>query len=369
MEPSESGRKRVLIVDDEESIRNMLSGFLRSRGFETETASNGEQALDLLGKFPFHLVLSDLNMPGMNGLELLSRIRQSHADVGVLMLTGCEDVAMAVDAMKAGALDYVQKPFDLDEVEALLRAALGKREEQLREASHVRDLERMVQDQSVELRRLLGDLHVASEVTMEALVTALDARERETYAHSRRVGEYAVHLAQTMGVSGPELETVRRGATLHDIGKIGISDSILLKPGALTDSEWAQMRRHPQIGYWILNGIAPFQDAADIVLSHHERYDGRGYPRHLHGAGIPLGARIFSVVDSLDAITEDRPYQKGRSYEEARQEIARNAGTQFDPKVVDRFLQVPAHVWREIRDRTLARTPRPRAEIHPLVLT
>jgi response regulator RpfG family c-di-GMP phosphodiesterase len=369
MGPSESGRKRILIVDDEESIRTMLAGFLRSRGFDAETAADAAQALALLEQQPFDLVLSDVNMPGMNGIELLSRIRRSHAAVGVLMLTGCEDVSMAVDAMKSGALDYVQKPFDLDEVVALIRDALGRRDEKLREASHVQNLERLVQDQSAELRRLLGDLHEASEVTLEALVTALDARERETYAHSRRVGEYAVHLARTMGIEGAALETVRRGATLHDLGKIGISDTILLKPGALTDSEWAQMRRHPQIGYWILKGIPEFHDAAGIVLSHHERFDGRGYPRHLTGVEIPLGARIFSVVDSLDAMTEDRPYHRGQSYDEARREIAGNSGTQFDPQVVDHFLQVPPHVWREIRERTLQQKPGPEAEITPLVLT
>lgn len=369
MGPSDSKRKRILIVDDEASIRMLLGGFLRSRGFDTETAANAAAALELLERKRFDLVLSDVNMPGMNGIELLSRIRHSHASVGVLMLTGCEDISLAVEAMKAGALDYVQKPFDLNEVAVLIHDALARREEKLREESHVKDLERLVQDQSAELRRLLGDLHVASEVTVNALVTALDARERETYAHSRRVGEYAVHLAQTMGVQDSELETVRRGAMLHDIGKIGISDTILLKPGALTDPEWAQIRRHPQIGYWILKGIAPFQDAAEIVLSHHERFDGRGYPRHLRGEEIPLGARIFSVVDSLDAITEDRPYHRAQSYEEARQEIAGNAGTQFDPVVVDRFLQVPPQVWREIRERTLSEKPRAQAEITPLVVT
>lgn len=369
MVPSESERKRILIVDDEESIRTLLAGYLRSQGLDAETAAGAAEALDRLEHKHFDLALSDVNMPGMNGIELLAQIRRSHSTVGVLMLTGCEDVSMAVDAMKAGALDYVQKPFDLNDVAAIIRDALGRRDAKLREESHVKDLERMVQHQSAELRRLLGNLREASEVTMEALVTALDARERETYAHSKRVGEYAVHLAGAMRIEGAELETVRRGAMLHDIGKIGISDAILLKPGALTDTEWEQMRRHPQIGYWILEGVAPFQDAADIVLSHHERFDGRGYPRHLRGEEIPLGARIFSVVDSLDAMTEDRPYHRGQSYEEARREIAANSGTQFDPKVVDRFLQVPPRVWREIRERTLEAKPRSVPEIVPLVLT
>jgi putative nucleotidyltransferase with HDIG domain len=246
---------------------------------------------------------------------------------------------------------------------------LARQERKLVEASHLRDLQRLVTDQSAELRRLVAALHDSSEVTLEALVTALDARERETRAHSRRVSEYAVHLAATMGIVGEEIEVVRRGAMLHDIGKIGISDAILLKPGPLSQAEWAQIHKHPEIGYWILNGIQPLRNAAEIVLCHHEHYDGRGYPRNLKGAEIPLGARIFSVVDSLDAMTSDRPYHRGKSYEEARNEIMRNSGTQFDPSVVQCFLAVPPTVWEEIRERTLEEIPRSRPEINPLVLT
>ncbi len=369
MGSSDWAPKRILVVDDEGSVRTLLAGYLRARGFETETAEGGIEALALLKRQRFDLVLSDLNMPGLNGIDLLGRIRESSEDVGVIMLTGCDEVTMAVEAMKAGALDYVRKPFDLENVISVIRDALDRRDEKLREASHVKDLEQLVRAQSAELRRTLGHLHEASEGTLEALVTALDARERETYAHSRRVGEYAVLLARKMGVEGAELETIRRGAMLHDIGKIGISDSILLKPAALNEEEWKQMRRHPQIGYWILNGLAPLHNAADIVLSHHERFDGHGYPRHLKGSEIPLGARIFSVVDSLDAMTEDRPYHRAESYEKARSEIIRNSGTQFDPEVVDQFLQVPRDVWDQIRERTLQEKTRPHAEIAPLVLT
>jgi putative nucleotidyltransferase with HDIG domain len=221
----------------------------------------------------------------------------------------------------------------------------------------------------VELRELLNHLEETSEITLEALVTALDAREHETRAHSKRVGEYAVCLARQMGIHGEELETIRRGAMLHDIGKIGISDRILLKPSSLTESEWREMRKHPQIGYWILSGVRSLRHAAQIVLCHHERFDGGGYPAGLRGDAIALGARIFSAADSLDAMTSDRPYHRGVSWEEARREIAANAGGQFDPQVVRVFREVPVRTWEAIRERTLQEPVYAAPGISPVVLT
>lgn len=362
-------KRRVLVVDDEEPVRILITRFLEDRGFDVSAAGEGREALDQLARDRFDLVLSDVRMPGIDGMSLLSEISRKYNDVGVVMLTGCEDVSMAVGAMKTGALDYILKPFHLEEVAASVEKALEKRDESLRKVRRVRELEQMVQEQSVELRKMLGHLHEASEGTLEALGAALDAREHETRAHSKRVSDYTVHLAREMGVEGEPLEVIRRGAMLHDIGKIGISDNILLKPGRLTEAEWKEMRRHPQIGFWILNGIDSLRSASDIVLSHHERFDGLGYPRQLKGTAIPLGARIFSVGDSLDAMTSDRPYHKGESYEIARREIVGNSGTQFDPDVVSRFLRVPPEVWEEIRQRSLREAPRNVPEITPLVLT
>jgi len=265
-----------------------------------------------------------------------------------------------VNAMRIGALDYILKPFRLAEITVSVHEALERRRNQLEQTQRMRLLEETVNERTVELRRLLDRLHDASEITLEALVAALDAREHETQAHSKRVSEYTLYLAREMSVDASQLDVIRRGAMLHDIGKIGISDSILLKPGKLTEEEWIDMQKHPQIGYWILDGIEALKPASDVVLSHHERYDGAGYPRKLQGSEIPLGARIFSVTDCLDVMTSDRPYRKASSYEEARSEIAQFSGTQFDPDVVRYFMQVPLHVWTGIRmssNRALTRSP------------
>jgi len=219
-------------------------------------------------------------------------------------------------------------------------------------------LEDLLLDHGVDLGNTLAAPASASEGTLNALVAALDAREHETEAHSRRVGEYSLVLAESMGVGLGAKEDIRKGALLHDIGKIGISDRILLKPGKLTPEEWAEMRKHPEIGYWILMGSRELRAASEIVIAHHERWDGNGYPNRLLGADIPLGARIFSVVDTFDALTSDRPYHGCESYEFARREIEMNSGTQFDPLVVEHFLRTPPGVWQDIRSRTLVDSAR-----------
>src|SRR5579872_2036301 len=345
-------KSRILIVDDEAPIRALLGQHLQQEGHEVTLAADGAAGLEALGKAEFELVLTDVRMPGMSGLELLAEVVRTHPGVGVLMLTACEDLTLAVNAMRIGALDYVLKPFRLAEITLSVQEALERRRNQLEQTQRMRLLEETVNERTVELRRLLDRLHDASENTLEALVAALDAREHETQAHSKRVSELTLYLAREMNVDAWQLDVIRRGAMLHDIGKIGIPDSILLKPGKLTGEEWVEMQKHPQIGYWILDGIEALQSASEVVLSHHERYDGAGYPRKLPGSSIPLGARIFSVADCLDSMTSDRPYRKAMSYQDARVEIADSSGTQFDPDVVKYFLRVPLEIWMEIRSST-----------------
>src|SRR5712692_5307652 len=358
---------KILIVDDEAPIRALLGEHLQQVGHQVKLASNGSSALELLASSEFDLVLTDVRMPGMNGLELLAEIIRTRPGVGVLMLTACEDLTLAVNAMRIGALDYILKPIRLSDITLSVQEGLQRRRDQLEQTQRMQLLEQTVNERTVELRRMLLRLHDASEITLEALVAALDAREHETQAHSKRVSEYTLYLAREMSVDASQLDVIRRGAMLHDIGKIGISDAILLKPGKLTDEEWIDMQKHPQIGYWILDGIEALKPASNVVLSHHERFDGAGYPSKLSRNDIPLGARIFSVTDCLDVMTSDRPYRKALTFEEARTEITQFSGTQFDPEVVKYFLHVPLTVWTDIRTTTSRTQTRSVLDLNDLV--
>ena len=351
---TEAHKESILIVDDEEPIRVLLQECLQGQGYQTQKAANGDEALNALGANSFDLVLSDVRMPGMNGLELLETIAKKYEEVGVLMLTACEDVGMAVQAMKLGALDYVLKPFRIEDIGQTIRKALDRHQAELSRKRYVMQLEEVVKEQTMELRSTFEHLQDASEITLEALVAALDAREHETQAHSKRVSQYTLRLAREASVDAMLLDDIGRGAMLHDIGKIGVSDNILLKPGSLTEAEWIEMRKHPQIGYWILDGIQGLKAASQIVLAHQEKFDGTGYPRKIKGEEINVGARIFSVVDCFDAMTSDRPYRKATTYEAARDEIIRCSSTQFDPQMVKYFLQVSKEEWLGIRQLTLA---------------
>ncbi len=337
----QAAKAHILIVDDDEQVRVFLCDLLRYHGYRATDAPEGRRALELLATQDFDLVLSDLRMPGMDGLELLRELGCRPDGPPAVILSACTDLPMAVDAMKRGAADYIVKPVDarvlLDSIEKALAAGRSR----ARERSRLVEAELALDERTAELLRALHQVHLFSEATLEALVTALDAREHESQLHSQRVSQSAVRLGEAMGLGTSELVLLRRGALLHDIGKLGVSDHILLKRGELEPEEWEQMRRHPEIGARILSKIEPLRPAAELVLFHHECFDGSGYPHGLRGKDIPLGARIFSVVDCVDAMTYDRPYRKAVSIEAARAEIARCAGTQFDPLVVERFLELP----------------------------
>lgn len=339
---------RVLVIDDEPQLRTYVKDGLLELGYEAEEAGTSAQALGHMARKFFDLVVCDVRMPHNGGIEFLKIAAALHPETGFVLMSGIHNLDVAVEAMRSGALDYVCKPFTIQQIATVAEDAIRRMRERTSRNLHTIRVEESFIDRGLELARALSD---ASESTLNALVAALDVHEHETEAHSRRVGEYAMHLAGTMGAIGPEKEDIRKGALLHDIGKIGISDRILLKPSKLNAEEWIEMRRHPEMGYWILIGSPGLRGASAIVLSHHERWDGNGYPNRLRGANIPLGARIFSVVDALDALTSDRPYHRGETYENARKEIEKNAGTQFDPDVVEHFLRVPPAVWQDIRSQ------------------
>jgi len=350
--------KRILVVDDELSVREILAEGLEEFGFETSMAADADEAMAMLGKERFHLLLTDIDMPGRSGIDLMNDAKASFPDLDVVMVTGVVDAKTAIQAIREGASDYLTKPFNLEEVQIVVDRTLEQRRLIAENRSYQEHLEDLVElrtaelvEQHGEVERLYGELQDSYESSLQALVTALDFRDNETQGHSYRVVQYAVMVATVMGVGEPELTRIRRGAILHDVGKIGIPDSILKKPGKLDAEEWEEMKRHPEMGYRMLQHIRFLKPALDIVMSHQERFDGSGYPRGLKGEEIPQGARIFAVVDTFDAMTSDRPYRKALSIDDAREEIKEWSGRQFDPEVADAFLSLPADAWREVRER------------------
>jgi putative nucleotidyltransferase with HDIG domain len=339
------------------SVREVLADGLESFGYTVLQAENAAAAFELVKGGGIDLVLSDIEMPAESGLSLLRRIKSQDPDVDVIMVTGVVDFETAVGTIRQGASDYVSKPFNLEEVRIVAERTLEKRrlirenrDYQQRLENKVADRTRELVEKNREVEALYTELEESYESTLEAMITALDFRDNETHGHSRRVVEYAVLVAQSMGVGEPDLSWIRRGAILHDVGKIGVSDAILRKPGKLDAAEWDEMKRHPEMGYRMLKHIRFLKPALDIVHCHQERWDGSGYPHGLKGEQIPLGARIFAAVDTFDAMTSDRPYRAALSIEAARDEIRRFSGIQFDPRVAEAFLAIEASVWREIRE-------------------
>jgi response regulator RpfG family c-di-GMP phosphodiesterase len=326
-----------------------LTTKLKSSGYISQSCSSGEEALQLLSKEAFDAIISDLDMPGISGLALLAAVRRLAPRTAFLMATGVSDAAVGVSAMKQGAADYLLKPFHLEAVIVSLRRAVEtKRMEAELEEYHQR-LEQMVDQRTKQLSAALRRIEVTYDETLEALAAALDLRDNDTAGHSRRVTLYSLEMAKGLKFTSDQLQELERGAYLHDIGKIGIPDSILLKPGKLTPEETAIMQTHVRIGYDLMNQVAFLSSAAQIVLTHQECFDGTGYPQGLAGEEIPLGARIFAIADTLDAMMSDRPYRRGRPYSVARDEIMRVSGRQFDPQVVTAFLTIPEGTWAKIR--------------------
>ena len=353
----EAGGRRVLIVDDEPDIRVTLRAAFGSAGYDCRIAGSGEEAVAMYDTERAPLTITDLKMPAMDGLELLRHLRARDADAAVIMLTGAADVTVAVESLKQGASDFILKPVDLDQILLSADRALERRDLLIEHREHQNLLECRVAEATRDLGAALAELQQTYQATLEALGSALATREVGTELHSRRVHAYALAIARAHGLPEGELEALGRGVLLHDIGKIGISDAILLKPGPLTPEEWATMRRHPEVGRQLLERIPFLRDAIPVVYHHHERWDGTGYPLGLAGPAIPLGARIFAVADAFDALTFDRPYSKAMSMAAARERIRFAAGTHFDPDVVTTFLVMPLDLFEQARARSLDRPP------------
>lgn len=340
---------RILVVDDESHVRSMMGATLEHHGYEVLQAESGREAAGILDRQRVDLVLTDIVMQDGNGLALLERIRGEYPGLPVVMVSAIHDISVAIDSMRRGAYDYLLKPFEREHLVATVVRALEHRQVLEENQNYQLSLEQVVQARTEMLRQAMDDLEHSYDVTLEALGDALDLKDSETEGHSKRVTAYTIALARAMGIKPSEIKVIARGAFLHDIGKMAIPDEILRKPGALSSEEQRVMREHCTQGYHILRKIPFLSEAAEIVFSHQEHFDGSGYPNGLRGAEIPIGARIFAVADTLDAITSDRPYRKARSFDVAREEILRCSGTQFDPAVVEVFLKIPNELWHELR--------------------
>ena len=343
-----------MIVDDEAECRKLLAVMLTQAGMSCTTASNGAEALSILQQKPVDAVIADLNMPGLSGLELLAQVRRFYPQQVFLMATGVDDVRVGMQAMRQGADDYLVKPLEADMIVASLERAFHKRRLEKEVENYRQHLEEMVSARTLQLQEALARIERGYADTLDALGSAIDLRDSQTGGHSQRVFLYSIEMLKTLNGTPKQLKSLAMGAWLHDIGKLAIPDAILFKPGPLTGEERKIMETHVQIGYDMVKRISFLADAAEIILAHHERWNGGGYPRGLKGTQIPLGARIFAVADTVDAMTSDRPYHSALPFQAARDEIERKAGILFDSKVADIFLGIPNQTWEAIRNSTSA---------------
>jgi len=347
---------RILIVDDEIEITEILADLL-SEVYDCLRAGSAEEALQRLSEHEFQLVISDITMPGMSGLDMIPHVKELSPDTVVVMISGMQTVESAIGALRLGAFDYLMKPFDLRQVEAVVKRALEHHELVVAKKRYENHLEELVEQRTIELDKALNSLEGSYRSTLKALTAALETRDSETHGHSERVVTYSLRLGREYGLNSAEMKALEFGSLLHDIGKIGVPDSILRKPAKLTEEEWVRMREHPQHGQQILRGIEFLQGAARVVAQHHEKWDGSGYPLGLRAEDIDICARIFAVADAFDAITSDRVYRRGKSYEAAAKELDDWAGRQFDPKVVEAFHRVPKEDWEELHRQSLMPKP------------
>lgn len=323
---------RCLVVDDEPNLRRALLRLMRAEGLECREAENGRQALELMQEWPAALVLTDLNMPQLDGRALLSALRERHPDAAVVLITAVADVGTAVSCLAEGAMDYLTKPFHVDEVRARVRQVLERRRLVMDNRDYQSSLERRVQEQATRIEHLFFS-------GVQALVDALEVKDAYTLGHSLRVSACSVEIARTMGLSDDFQRQVGLGGRVHDIGKIGVREAVLWKPGALTDDEYRHIMTHTTVGWRIMSPLLGDHAASlDLVRSHHERMDGTGTPDGLVGEAIPLSARICAVADTFDAMTSARPYRPALPLERALGEIRACRGTQFDARCADAFL-------------------------------
>ena len=334
VEPGPDHSDRILVVDDMPIIRVTLRRILEKEGFRCLEAANGEEALGAMDDHGAELVLADIHMPVMGGMELVAALKPRMPEVAVVMVSSVEETATAVEAIQLGAYGYVHKPFQPREILVQVRAALRRRMLEIEHRDRERVLAQKVREQTLEIRDSREEIAIR-------LISASEERDNETGAHVRRIGLYAAGFGTQLGWSQAEVDAIRGAAPMHDIGKIGVPDAILQKPGALTEDEWKLMREHTTMGARILRkSRVPFiQMGARIASCHHEKWDGSGYPRGLAGEAIPIEARITAIADVYDALCHKRHYKEPWPEERVVEHLLNGRESHFESKLVDLFVE------------------------------
>ena len=339
--PKPEMTQSIVVVDDDEPMREYLSEVLKSEGYECECFAEALGALSRLSdqEHKSDLVLTDIDMPGMDGVDLLRSVKSVTPNLPVVMLSGCYGEVLALDVVRHGAADYLIKPARRDEILKVVRKYLRP----------------AIQNQGTLIREILADISTSHDRQgdvlgkVERIFELVGLKRFETQQHCKRVAAYASLLGQNYDLGRGQLDDLRLGALLHDVGKIAVPDNVLSRPGPLTEADIRIIRHHPKVGWELLSVFPELAGPAEIVYAHHERFDGTGYPRRFVGSAIPLGARMFSIVDTFDALTSARPYRRAQPVDESLAEIQRNASTQFDPALVDVFIKLPLDRLEEIR--------------------
>jgi putative nucleotidyltransferase with HDIG domain len=334
---------RILVIEDEETIQTLVTAMLQIRGFDRDLAGTVGRARELMARQVYDIVLVDVHLPDGSGLSL---VEESSSDPLIIVMTGSNDIQTAVQAIRDGAIDFITKPFSVGHFLQRLDKAMEEWNSRESLRGYARALETLVRMKGEELSRTSRRIDEVCDMTVAALGAALNLKDHETADHCTRVSFNSVTLGKALGLSEFELKNLQWGAYLHDVGKIGIPEQLLLKKGDLTPEERRIMERHPLMGHAMIRNIEFLRFARDVVLSHHENFDGTGYPRGLRGDRIPLEARIFALMDTLDAMTSDRPYRAALPFSTAREELMRSSGTRFDPEIVEAFLAVPEPSWK-----------------------
>ncbi|MFB0564124.1 MAG: HD domain-containing phosphohydrolase [Candidatus Aminicenantaceae bacterium] len=349
---------KILLVEDDEKKRRYLARFLTNHSLDTVTSPSTSEAFNqLLKQNIFSLVL--IGFPSFNNynIKILQHIKKIDPQLSTIVLSKLENPEIAVSLIKQGLIDHIAYPDNLAEIYSAIRNEFNKRDLIRKNVSYLQSLRKLSSESSSNIKRAL-ELENIYNTTLENLMTALDLRDVETFGHSRTVAKYSEVLAKILGIKKKEaLDNIRKGALLHDVGKIAIPDSILKKPTPLTDAEWKKIKLHPSLGYGLIKEIKLLKEAANIILYHHERVDGKGYPKGLKKDHIPIESRIFSLADALDAITSHRPYRKERDFPAAKEEIQINKGKQFDSDVVDAFCSLSLEKWEKFRYETTKLLP------------